>query len=70
MPMDITQTIVTALRAFADGENPDQPTTKIMYERGYITIAEVPHMGSSEREYLAISITTTGRELMECVTKS
>lgn len=63
--MDNMARIVTALRAFEDGDNPDPATTKLLRDGGYINVSETTNIQSKEREYQAISITARGRELLE-----
>jgi hypothetical protein len=63
--MTETEDIIRALEAFSRGEQPDRPSIKLLHERGYITVSDVTNMQSHEREYLAISITKNGRELLE-----
>lgn len=63
--MTETEDIVRALEVFSSGEQPDRPSIKLLHERGYITVSDVINLRSREREYLAISITKNGRELLE-----
>ena len=58
------ETILHALLAFERGEKLDQATTKLLAERGYVDVTEVTHLESLEPEYLAISITEKGKELL------
>jgi hypothetical protein len=59
------ETIVTALRAFADGVNPDSDATNLMRDGGYIIVAETTNIQSREREYFGMSITAKGRAILE-----
>ena len=63
--MGFTERMVKALEEFAEGVNPDPAMTRLLHDDGYITVAETTNMQSLEREFLAISITEKGRELLE-----
>jgi hypothetical protein len=59
------ETVVRALEAIERGEKLVQATTKLLAEQGYVNVTEVTRLESLEPEYLAVSVTEKGADLLK-----
>ena len=59
------ETVVRALEAIERGEKLVQATTRLLAEQGYVNATEVTRLESLEPEYLAVSVTEKGADLLK-----
>jgi len=59
------ETVVRALEAIERGEKLVQATTRLLAEQGYVNVTEVTRLESLEPEYLAVSVTEKGADLLK-----